>query len=100
MQVMVETWKGGPVTVGRRIVVVGTSGSGKTTMARRLSRALHIRHIELDALHWEPNSVEAPDDIFRERVLKALQADSWSVDGNYSKVRRLIWERAVTIVWL
>jgi adenylate kinase family enzyme len=86
--------------VGQRIVVVGTSGSGKTTLARRLSRALRIPHVELDALHWEPNWVEAPDEVFRERVIKALKGDTWIVDGNYSKVRDIIWSRADTVVWL
>jgi adenylate kinase family enzyme len=86
--------------IGQRIVVVGTSGSGKTTLARRLSRALGIPHVELDALHWEPNWVEASDEVFRERVIKELKGDTWVVDGNYSKVRDIAWNRADTVVWL
>lgn len=86
--------------VGRRIVVVGTSSSGKTTLARRLSRALHIPHVELDALHWEPNWVEAPDEVLRERTIKALRGDVWVVDGNYSMVRDIVWSRADMVVWL
>ncbi len=97
---MVKDWKGGPVTVGRRIVVVGTSASGKTTMARRLSRALHISHVVLDGLHWDANWTEVPDEVFRERTVQALRGDAWSVDGNYSKVRDIVWSRAETIVWL
>ena len=69
---VVEPWKGGAAVVGRRIVVVGTSASGKTTMARRLSRALHIPHVELDALHWDPHLTEAPDEVFLERTLSAF----------------------------
>lgn len=84
----------------QRISVVGTSGSGKTTLAKQISQRLAIPHIELDALHWEANWVEAPDHIFRERVLKALSSDSWVVDGNYSQVRDLVWVKADTIVWL
>lgn len=84
----------------QRISVIGTSGTGKTTLAKQISQRLAIAHIELDALHWEPNWVEAPDRIFRERVLKAISTDSWVVDGNYSQVRDLVWGKADTIVWL
>lgn len=85
---------------GRRIVVVGTTGSGKTTMAARLAAMQGCRHVELDALHWEENWTEAPLDVFRRRVEEALWCDAWVVDGNYSEVRDIVWGRADTVVWL
>jgi len=84
----------------RRVSVVGTIGSGKTTLARKTSRLLSAPHIELDSLHWEPNWVEAPNDLFRERVRRSLQGNSWVVDGNYHQVRDIVWSRADTVVWL
>ncbi len=84
----------------QRIVVVGSTGSGKTTMARQLGGLLGLPHVELDALHWDANWTEAPDDVFRQRVVNALSGDGWVVDGNYSAVRDLIWGRTDTIVWL
>jgi len=84
----------------RRISVVGTSASGKTTMARRLSASLGLPYFELDALHWEADWTEAADELFRERVMKALAGDSWVVDGNYALTRDLVWGRAEAIVWL
>ena len=80
--------------------MVGTSGSGKTTLAKNIAQRLHIPHVELDELHWEANWVEAPDDVFRERLTKALENDSWVVDGNYGTVRDLILSRADMLVWL
>lgn len=86
---------------GRRILVVGTSGSGKTTMARRLAERLGLPHIELDELHWGPNWTEEPDEVFRERTLRAVEGcDGWTVDGNYSVTRDILWPRADTLVWL
>jgi adenylate kinase family enzyme len=41
--------------LGTRLVVVGTSGSGKTTMAAHLARALGVVHVELDALQHGPD---------------------------------------------
>ncbi len=84
----------------QRISVVGTIGSGKTTFAHKTSRLLDAPHVELDALHWEPNWVEAPNDLFRERVKQSLQGDSWVADGNYHQVRDIVWSRADTVVWL
>lgn len=84
----------------QRISILGTSGSGKTTLAREVSQRLQIHHVELDALHWEPNWVEAPDDVFRQRVSAALVGECWVVDGNYGKVRNIVWNRANTVVFL
>jgi adenylate kinase family enzyme len=84
----------------RRIVVVGTTGSGKTTLAGNLAQRLGYPHIEMDALHWEPNWTEAPLDRFRTRVSEALAGEVWITDGNYSKVRDIVWGRAEMLVWL
>jgi adenylate kinase family enzyme len=84
----------------QRISIVGTSGSGKTTLAQQISQCLAITHVELDALHHEPNWAEAPIDVFRKRVEQSLSGNSWVVDGNYSKVRDIVWSRADTVIWL
>ena len=69
----------------QRISIIGTSGSGKTTLAREISQRLAISHVELDKLHWEPNWVEVPNDVMRERVSQAVSGNTWvgkSPDGN------------------
>ncbi|HEX8832853.1 MAG TPA: hypothetical protein VF719_01570 [Abditibacteriaceae bacterium] len=83
-----------------RIVVIGTSCSGKTTLARQLSQQLHIPHIELDALHWKPNWVPTPREELRPLVENAIAIDNWTLDGNYAATRDLVWSRATTIIWL
>lgn len=85
---------------GKRIAVIGTTGSGKTTLAHRLAQQLGVPHVELDALHWEPGWTPAPLEVFCERVSQALTGDAWVVDGNYSKARPIVWDRADTIIWL
>ncbi len=84
----------------QRIHVVGCCGAGKTTLARRLSEILGVPHVELDALFWAENWTPVAPECFRERVVGALSGPAWTVDGNYSKVRELIWWRADTVVWL
>lgn len=84
----------------QRIVIIGSSGSGKTTLAQQLGERLGIPHVELDALHWEANWVEASTEVFRERVTLALSGHAWVVDGNYSKARDITWPLADTVIWL
>ena len=84
----------------KKLVVIGTTGSGKSTLAERLAVELGLDFIELDALHWEPNWVEAPVEVFRSRVERATQARAWIVAGNYHVVRDLVWPRAEAVIWL
>ena len=84
----------------QRINVVGATGAGKTTVARRLSQVLHIPHVEIDALFWEPNWTRAPAGILAQRVAEATSPERWVLDGNYRVVRDLIWPKATGIVWL
>lgn len=84
----------------RRIVVAGTSGSGKTTVARRLAALGGVPYVELDALYWDPGWTPATDDVFRARVDAALAGDAWIVDGGYAGVRDLTWGRAEHMIWL
>ena len=83
-----------------RILVVGTTGSGKTTMASRLAAKLDIPHTELDSLNWGPDWTMRPNEEFRALVDQASNGDRWVIDGNYSRIRDITWPRADTIVWL
>ena len=83
-----------------RIVILGTTGSGKTTLAKRLSHVLQIPAVELDAFRHGPNWTETPDQVFRQQVADSLNRESWIVDGNYGVARDLIWPRATTLIWL
>jgi len=86
----------------RRVVVLGVTGSGKTTAARRIAAAINAHHVELDALYWEPNWTEAEVPVFRQRVHDAIAGhDRWVTDGGYATiVMDITWIRADTIIWL
>lgn len=91
------------VGAGTRIVVIGTSGAGKTTLARKIAGRLGLPHIELDAINWQPgwrdlDRHDRPE--FVRRVAQAIQAERWVADGNYASVRDVLWRGATHLVWL
>ena len=85
---------------GKRILILGRTGSGKTTLARELAAALGVPHIELDALYFGPDFSTAPLSLLRERTSEAIAGERWVTDGNKRAVRDLVWPRADTVVWL
>jgi adenylate kinase family enzyme len=87
----------GPI---RRVSVVGSSGSGKTTFAAQLAARLGVPHVELDAIWWGPNWTHLDAETFAANVDAATAADAWVCDGNFSAVRPIVLDRADTVVWL
>jgi adenylate kinase family enzyme len=86
--------------VVHRVSVVGSSGSGKSTVGRALAKALGAEFLELDSVYHQADWTPLPASQYRERVAAAVAGESWVIDGNYSTVRDIVWARADTVVWL
>jgi adenylate kinase family enzyme len=84
----------------QRINVIGTSGSGKTTFARRLAQALGLPYYEMDALFWKSGWREVSDDEFFEKVEEITARPAWVLDGNYAKTQPIKWKRVEQVVWI
>jgi adenylate kinase family enzyme len=86
-----------------RVAVIGSSGSGKSTFARRLADACDLARIELDALNWGPGwlnrSAEDPEAFVR-LVNEAIAGERWVCDGNYRAAMVHTLPRATHLVWL
>jgi len=89
------------VKIGRRIVVCGRLGSGKTTVARQIAKSIGIPHIELDALLWEPHGVRKSVEESRPEVLSLISkhTDGWVFDGTH-QFQDIILPLADTVVWI
>ncbi len=84
-----------------RIMVVGISaGAGKSTFARRLGEILGFPVVHLDTLYWKPGWVEAPVQEFRAAQEKAVQEESWIMEGNYSDTFEIRMRCADTLIYL
>lgn len=85
----------------QRIVIIGCSGTGKSTLARKVGGRLGLPVVHLDALYWEPGWVEPETAAFRARVATAHADERWVSEGLYlSKTFDLRLPRAELIVWL
>lgn len=86
-----------------RVVVIGSSGSGKTTFARKLAQACDLQHVELDALNWGPGWTDrsrAEPEQFVADVDAAAAGDRWVSCGNYGVALKRLLPRATHLVWL
>lgn len=83
-----------------RVVVMGPSGAGKTTLARELAERTGAPHVQLDALHWGPGWTSTPPTELRPKVAQALRGDTWVCDGNYPSLRDVVLARATAVIWL
>lgn len=82
----------------RRIIVAGTSGAGKTTIARRIAERLGLSCVEIDSLFHGPGWV--PRESFVIDVDRFSAQKRWVTEWQYEVVRDLLAERATTMVWL
>lgn len=82
----------------QRVLVAGTSGAGKTTLAARISQVLGLRHVEIDALFHGPGWT--PRETFIAEVEAFSAQAGWVTEWQYGTVRALLAERADLMVWL
>ena len=88
--------------IGRRIVVWGVTGSGKTTLAHQLGAALGLPVVQLDAIRhrngWDSTGWEE----FRAELTETLEGytGGWVLEGSYHTIMDVYLSRLDTMVWL
>ena len=89
-----------PSAIGRRVVVTGMAGSGKSTFSRSLAVKTGLPVVHLDLHFWKPGWVAPSEGEWREKQRGLLGGDAWIVDGNYHETLDLRLRRADTVVFL
>ncbi len=84
----------------QRIIIVGSTGSGKTHLARQIAARLGLPYHDLDQLYWLPGWQPRTQDDFTAQVAAATASPNWIVTGNYRLVRDIVWTRGDTLIWL
>lgn len=85
--------------IGRRIMVVGECGAGKSTFAKKLAEKTGLPLVHLDRLGWRGEWEKVPREEFDARHAEAIAGEEWIIDGNYGRTIPLRLRRADTVVW-
>ena len=84
----------------RKILVIGSCGAGKSTLAKELSKKLNLPLIVLDQLYWNKNWERTPRDVWRKKVEELVKGDSWVIDGNHQNTFDLRFPVCDTVILL
>lgn len=83
-----------------RVLVVGTSGAGKTTVAAGIAGRLGLPLQASDPFYWRSNWEPASQEHVDECLTAVLNQQRWVLDGNFERQWRQVWAHAECIVWL
>ncbi len=84
----------------KRIIVIGNSGAGKSTFARKLSKIIGINVYPLDMIWHKPDKTTVTRDEFDEKLSEIMKKEAWIIDGNYSRTLSWRLEQSDTIFLL
>src|SRR5437667_11281349 len=84
----------------KRVLVIGSGGTGKTTVARRLAQRTGLPLIHLDLLYWRPGWQPTPGDEWQQTVGRLVAGEEWIIDGNYGGTLDLRLTACDTVVFL
>ncbi len=88
------------MTAPRRILIYGVYGAGKSTLAGRLARRLHLPWQPVDDLTWEPGWKEVPIALQRKRIAEICDLPAWIIDGAYQAWIDIPFQRADLVLCL
>lgn len=81
-----------------RLLIIGSPGAGKSTLAAEVARLTGLPLVHLDKLHWKPGWVESGKEEFDAKLREAIARPRWVIEGNYGRTLPLRLTRADTVV--
>ena len=82
----------------KRILVIGSSGSGKSTVSSLLGESLGLEVIFLDRHYYRPGWKSISTDCWREEVARLVSSDQWIMDGDFSNTFDIRFPRAEAVI--
>lgn len=82
-----------------RIVIMGSPGTGKSTLAYKIAQQTKLPFYHMDALFWQ-GTQNVSDDLLLERLDTILQKEQWIIDGNYKDTLEMRVAKADLVIWM
>ncbi|MFA5075965.1 MAG: topology modulation protein [Patescibacteria group bacterium] len=84
----------------KRILIIGSSGSGKSTIAKKIGEILSFPFVSLDQCYWQPGWKSPEKSGWRKKVLELIKTDRWILEGNYKSTLDIIAPATDAIIFL
>lgn len=82
-----------------RIIVIGSPGSGKSTLSKKLAKKLDLPLIHLDKLFWTSGWVGVSREEFDKKLLEEMKKDKWIMDGDYLRTLPMRLEKSDMVIY-
>ncbi len=69
----------------KKVIVIGGSGSGKSTFARKLRDVVGLPLYHLDNVFWNEDRTHVSREVFDRRLDVILEYDRFIIDGEYGR---------------
>ena len=86
--------------IGNRIIVLGCTGSGKSTFCKKLHQKTGLPLFHLDNLWWKADRSHVSRDEFDSKLEQILRGEKWIVDGDYSRTYQVRFRACDTVIFL
>lgn len=86
--------------LGRKIIVLGCPGSGKSTFSKRLCAVTGLPLIHLDNIWWKSDRSHISREEFDKKLNEIIQEDAWIIDGDYKRTYEMRWKACDTMIFL
>ncbi|PYT00295.1 MAG: AAA family ATPase [Acidobacteria bacterium] len=84
----------------KKVLVIGSCGSGKSVFSRQLGEVTGLPVVHLDRYFWSAGWTEPDREVWRVQVEEFLKRDSWIIDGNYGATMEMRLAHCDTVVFL
>ncbi len=88
------------LNLGKKVLIIGCAGSGKTTLAKQLSKLIGLPIIHMDNYYWTENWSRKSDKVWHEIVNELCKQPKWIMDGNYTKSMPIRFQYATAVIYL
>ena len=85
-----------------RMIVIGNSGSGKTTFAAQIAASLRCPHVDLDTVYWQDQIrlAKRVEPAAKQMVAALAARPHWVIEGVYGWLADVAAPRATALIWL